>query len=122
MELSCINRSKLPLLEHQKKIVNWLENNRGIILNHSVGSGKTLLAVTASQCFLDKYSNSKVIVIAPKSLISNFKKEILAYGSKIDPSKYVFYSFEKFKVVLNGIFINTFFFCEFFELCFKIFL
>jgi superfamily II DNA or RNA helicase len=54
------------------------------------------LAVTASQCFLDKYSNSKVIVIAPKSLISNFKKEILAYGSKIDPSKYVFYSFEKF--------------------------
>jgi superfamily II DNA or RNA helicase len=87
------------LLPHQIQVVKWLKNNRGIVAVHPTGSGKTLTAVTASQCFLDTYPNRQVIVIAPKSLITNFQKELKQYsgsGQLLYESQYVFFSFEKF--------------------------
>lgn len=93
---NCIERSKIPPLPHQVKVVEWLNDNRGIIAVHKVGSGKTLTAVVASQCFLDKNPNDDVIVISPKTLIANFKKEMIQYGVSPDDNRYKFYSFESF--------------------------
>jgi SNF2 family DNA or RNA helicase len=92
----CISRSVLKPLPHQIKVINWLRNNRGIIAVHSVGSGKTLTAVVSSQCFLDDNPRASVIVVSPKSLVSNFKKEMLNYGLDENDNRYQFYSFEKF--------------------------
>lgn len=80
---SCIGRSKLQLREHQKRVVEHLKKNRGLIVWHGIGTGKTLTAVTASRCILDMYPDIKIIVITPKSLRNNFIKEMKAYGAKL---------------------------------------
>lgn len=106
----CINRSKIPLLPHQIKVIKHLQDNRGIIAIHSVGSGKTLLAVTSSQCFLNQYPTSKVIVISPAILIDNFKKGMEYYGLERNDPRYEFYSFEAFlkAISVNQICRNNF--------------
>ena len=35
-------------------ICKFMDTNRGIIVVHGVGTGKTLTSVTVSQCYLDK--------------------------------------------------------------------
>lgn len=82
--LPCIERSKIPLNEHQKRMVAYLQKNRGLIACFDVGTGKTLAAVAASQCFLDDNSKGKVCVVTPTSLQTNFLKELKAYGAKLD--------------------------------------
>jgi len=52
----------------------------GYAFIHGVGTGKTLSAVTASQCFLDRYPKRKVIFVGPTSLLLNFEKELGRYG------------------------------------------
>lgn len=92
---NCILRSKLPLRDHQKKVVEHMQNNRGLVAAFSVGSGKTLAAVTTSQCYLDANPNGRVIVVTPVSLQENFKKEMRAYGVS-DDRKYEFLTLQKF--------------------------
>lgn len=100
MVKSCIKRSKLKLQPHQKEVVEYLDNNRGVIAALGVGSGKTLTAVTSSQCFLDKNKNGVIVVVTPKSLEENFKKEFKAYGTK-NTKKYIFYTMRKFATTYN---------------------
>jgi SNF2 family DNA or RNA helicase len=99
---TCISNSKTKLKTHQKKLIEVLSTSqRGIIAVHSTGSGKTLTAVTASQCFLKANKNGKIIVITPKSLQGNFIKEMQKYGADVD-DKYKFYTFTEFKnIILN---------------------
>lgn len=92
----CIDRSKIKLHHHQKVLVNHLKTHRGIIAAFEVGTGKTLTAVTASQCFLDSHPKGKVIVVTPKSLQDNFRKEIIAYGANPDTKRYEIITIGKF--------------------------
>jgi len=94
---NCISRSKLILRPHQSDVVKQFNNQKGIIAIHGVGSGKTLTAVTASQCFLDRNPNKTVIVITPKSLQENFRKELRAYGVGKNIIQYKFFTY-------NGLF------------------
>lgn len=77
----CLSLSKILLKEHQLKCVRKLleEDTRGIIASFGVGTGKTLTAVSAAQCLLFNNIVKKVIVATPKSLLNNFKKEIVKY-------------------------------------------
>jgi SNF2 family DNA or RNA helicase len=109
----CIDDSKLKLKPHQEIVVRHLLNpkNKGLLVAHSVGSGKTLTGVTASQCILQNYENiKKVIIITPTSLQKNFKKEMIRYGIKEDDDRYEFYTFEGFsrnskKIVCRNTFL-----------------
>jgi len=92
---SCIARSKLPLKQHQKIAVEFIKNHRGLVAVHDVGSGKTLTAVTISQCYLDANPNNSVIVVTPTSLQENFKKEMIAYGASLTDN-YKFYTITGF--------------------------
>ncbi len=92
----CITSSRKPLKDHQKNVVKALQKYRGVIAVHQVGTGKTLTAVTASQCFLDQNPDSKVIVLTPTSLQGNFKKEVLAYGGNPNDPRYEFYTLQGF--------------------------
>lgn len=92
----CIKSSGLPLKDHQKILVNHIMTHRGLLAIHAVGSGKTLSAVTASQCFLKNYPNKKVIVITPTSLQDNFIKEMKQYDPNINLSKYSLYTTDGF--------------------------
>lgn len=92
----CISRSKLPLHKHQRDIVEYLQTHRGVIAAFEVGTGKTLTAVAASQCFLDDNPKGQVIVVTPTSLQANFKKELVAYGGKANDKRYEVTTITKF--------------------------
>ena len=93
----CIKRSKLPLRDAQIKVIQYMDTHDGLLVMHSTGTGKTLTAITASECYLDKNPDSKVVFIGPASLADNFRKEMGNYGLTMAAmSKYEMYSFDKF--------------------------
>jgi len=95
--LSCRSRSRKPPHAYQWRIAEYLRAHRGLLVFHTVGSGKTLTAILASQCYLDQFPNHRVVVITPAGLRDNFVKEMFqGFGNLLHRNKYVFYSFEKF--------------------------
>lgn len=94
--LSCIQKSAFPLRQHQKRVIEYFEKHRGLIAYHTVGTGKTLTAITISQCFLDKHPDYKVYVVTPASLVQNFKKQMMDYKNIHYPEQYRFFSIQKF--------------------------
>ena len=98
----CIRRSKLELNAAQVKAVEHLNVYDRLLVVFGTGVGKTLTAVTAAQCFLDRNPRSKVIVISPKSLLNNFAKEMRNYGAEPD-NRYMFLTFSKMlNLMKNG--------------------
>lgn len=77
-----ISRSSIPLRDYQIRVVKWLKDHHGIVAAFDVGSGKTLTAVASSVCLLESGIVKKVIVVSPKSLFSNFNKELDAFIGK----------------------------------------
>jgi len=63
--------NKIKLFEHQIKCVNWLKNHYGLILYHSMGSGKTITSLAMVYQF--KYP---IIIISTKASRKNFKDDI----------------------------------------------
>jgi len=93
----CVLRSKKPLKDHQKKVVEFMKKNHGLVVFHKVGSGKTLTAISVSQCYLDEFPNHHVIVITPAGLLNNFKDEMEnSYHNLQHKSQYQFYSYQTF--------------------------
>lgn len=93
----CITNSKIPLYPHQLRVVSFLKEHRGIIAIHDVGTGKTLTAVTAGQCFLNESPDHKVIVVTPVSLQKNFIQTLEKYGvSEKDKKRFKFYTIQGF--------------------------
>ena len=72
-----------------------MDSSDGLLVIHGTGTGKTLTAITTSQCYLDRNPGHKVVFIGPTSLISNFTKEMENYGD-YDLDDYELYSFNKF--------------------------
>jgi len=101
-EESCIDRSLLKLRPHQRLVVEYLQTHRGAIAAHGVGSGKTLTAVTASQCILQEHPTWWIVIVTPPSLVDNFKKEITAYGADPYDKRYIFYTVMKLANDINS--------------------
>lgn len=78
------------LQDHQNAALDYFLHspNRGLLLLHGTGSGKTLTAIAIAER-LKRYK--ECIIIAPKSLHDNFKKSLKQYGSK-DADRYRFVS------------------------------
>lgn len=95
-DIRCMARSKRAPFKYQERVVEHFRNHRGLIAVHSVGSGKTMTAVLASQCYLDEHPHGKVVVVSPTSLIANFKKEMSAFGDLRHKDRYEFFSFQGF--------------------------
>lgn len=96
-------KSKMDIQPHQvrfakafMKMTDKPFDKYGGIAVHSLGSGKTMTAITTSQMYLEKYPNDKVIVITPASLITNFQKEMDKWGVK-NKEKYNFFTYDGFK-------------------------
>lgn len=95
-DVRCMARSKRAPFKYQERVVEHFRNHRGLIAVHSVGSGKTMTAVLASQCYLDEHPYGKVVVVSPTSLIANFKKEMTVFGDLRHKDRYEFFSFQGF--------------------------
>lgn len=82
-DMKCFHGTKIKGFQQQQKIVaEYITKHRGVVVWHNTGSGKTLTAILATRCILDEpnMADMKVIVITPKSVITNFEKEMDKYG------------------------------------------
>jgi len=64
--------------EEQTAIADWFinqSNNRGIVLFHSLGSGKTCTSIIMIDMWLDKHPDRYVFIYLPASLRQNFINE-----------------------------------------------
>jgi SNF2 family DNA or RNA helicase len=93
--------TELTLKKHQMSVANHLFNNRGAIVVHSVGTGKTLSAIATAQCLLLNKLVKKVIVVTPTSLQSNFKSQMKMYG--LQGKDFEFYHFYTIQKLVNDI-------------------
>lgn len=95
----CIERSNLKLKDYQEIVAEHLIKNPSALVVYETGLGKTLIAVTASQCFLDEFPNSKVVVVTTKKLLNNIPKELDKYGNAIGRNNYIYLTFDKFVIL-----------------------
>lgn len=101
----CTLYDTVTLKDHQFNVCKYLMKRkpRGLILFHSVGSGKTITAITVIRCILEKDPKKKVFILTPKSLVENFQKEINKLNIKFGKNVSV-YSHRRFamKVEKDG--------------------
>lgn len=88
--LSMPENPDLTIKEHQEQVKEKLKDQKGLVVYHGLGSGKTLTAIHAAE----EYGGA--VVVTPASLQDNFKKELDKYGAK---GKYDIYSYEKFRKI-----------------------
>ena len=101
---ACITDSRTKLYDYQIQAIKNFESTRGLLLIHDVGTGKTLTAIAAAQCFLAKNPNSKVTIITPSSLQENFRGAMEAvYGVSHQDikDKYRFFTFTTYEMELK---------------------
>ena len=92
---SCRIRGMKQLQAHQNELLDKLDHVRGVLAIHSTGSGKTLTAVVASQCYLDEHPTHRVLVLTPSSLTKNFAKELDEFGPELrHRSRYTVVSYQ----------------------------
>lgn len=94
--ITLYNDTDLTIKKHQLNVANHLIYNRGIIVVHSVGTGKTLSAISSAQCLLNNNYINHVIVITPTSLQKNFINQLKMYGLNDDQinKNYTFYTIQ----------------------------
>jgi superfamily II DNA or RNA helicase len=90
----CEKYESIVLQKHQLKLVKFISqpSAKGILVFHSVGSGKTITSLAAARCLLEKFPLKFVQVITNASLTGNFLKEIsnlkLKFKNKISVDSY----------------------------------
>jgi superfamily II DNA or RNA helicase len=93
----CRTRGSKELQRHQQELLDRLDRSRGVLAVHATGSGKTLTAVVASQCYLDEHPRRRVMVLTPASLVGNFLKELEAFGPELrHRERYEVLTYQKF--------------------------
>lgn len=80
--LQCTEYPTVTLKKHQREVCEFIDhhNTKGLVLFHSVGSGKTITSITIIRCLLQKNPKQKIIVITPTSLVDNYLKEMDKLG------------------------------------------
>lgn len=99
-----LSRSVKLLQPHQKQFIKAFmrSHERASIAIHSPGSGKTLMAMGAAKCYLAEYPDSRVIFVAPTSLITAHEAQLAAYERKLPGGRipkrdqYSFYTYTSF--------------------------
>ena len=74
---------------HQYVITQYIANNptqRGILIMHQTGMGKSILAVAIAELIRKKEPSRKIIILSAKALASNFRKAITEYIKNTESS------------------------------------
>lgn len=82
--------NKIDLKDHQKVPIEFMKTNYGLLLYHTVGSGKTITSLLALYQFIND-----IIIIGPKSSKKTFIDEINMLN--LDENRFIFYTFQKIK-------------------------
>lgn len=88
--------SNIKLLQHQIKCVEWFKKNNGLILYHSMGSGKTITSLAMVYQF--KYP---IIIISTKASRKNFQDDIKKMN--LDTNRIQIFTYQKIiKIIMDG--------------------
>lgn len=74
---------KTPLLPHQERVINKIKNQRGLVVAHNVGKGKSLSAIAAQDSL-----GAPATYIMPAALKGNMEKEIKKHTTNTQPYKF----------------------------------
>lgn len=85
--------NKIDLKDHQKVPIEFMKTNYGLLLYHTVGSGKTITSLLALYQFIND-----IIIIGPKSSKKTFMDEINILN--LDQNRFTFYTFQKIKKLI----------------------
>ena len=110
---NCLTQNNLQLDCHQKIVSNYISphtNFRGLLVYHSLGSGKTLTAYSVMKKFIEHEPDRNIFFITNSKLtnytLSEFNKysEILPYKSSKKSRKFIIYSYLTLynRIVGNG--------------------
>lgn len=83
------------LQAHQEEALGQLEREKGLLVHHSTGSGKTRLYLEAIKRAQKKDPSGRTLFVAPASLVTNIEKERRKHGIQLDMSKIDLRSYEK---------------------------
>ena len=92
------NNEIINLNEHQKKFLMGflMSNQRSAIAFWGVGTGKTFLAVSSANLYLNLYPKNKIIIVTPSSIFFNIIHSMIAYGLNPQDPRYTFMTVDKF--------------------------
>jgi DNA or RNA helicases of superfamily II len=93
-----LNSPTVSLLEHQKRVIKFITypRNKSMLVIHSTGAGKTFTGLYSIFSLL-KHKQTNVIIVAPPTVLENWKKEIISKGfSEEIPKNFSFLSFDSF--------------------------
>lgn len=93
--LTKLAKKREAMQEHQDRSVEKLLKNKGLILAHGTGSGKTRTINEAIQQIQRGSKEGKQLIITPASLTSNISSDAKKHGIKYDDSKVEVISYEK---------------------------
>lgn len=80
---------------HHDEVLKMLDNGPGAVAQHSMGSGKTLLALKAAARAQKRNPNKDVIISAPASVIKQFPEEAKKFGIKLNEKHTKYFSHEE---------------------------
>lgn len=69
----------IDLYPHQVRVAQHVRSHRGLLCIHSTGTGKTLTSAAAAACLLLDGTVSRVVILAKKSAVAQFRAEVLRY-------------------------------------------
>ena len=63
---------------HQRIVAEFMRDTqqKGLVVVHKVGSGKTLTGLVSAQCLLSSNDKLEVVVLTPKSIVEQFNNEL----------------------------------------------
>lgn len=76
---NCKKYDDIVLKPYQEKVIDFFlkSKDKGLIIFHAVGSGKSVTALATSKCLLAKFPDKCVIILTPSSVIQQFKQELI---------------------------------------------
>lgn len=86
---------KPDLQPQQEKALEHLDEEGGIVLHHSLGSGKTKTFLKAVEKYQKDNPDKRALVIAPASLVTNVDKELKKHHIVVDKNRLDVMSYEK---------------------------
>merc|ERR1712127_835609 len=86
--------NKVKLKQHQILPVKTIKKQRGLILFHSTGSGKTITALMAMAQF-----NKDIVIIGPRSSKKAFNDDMKKLN--LDSNRFKFYTYTKIKTIVK---------------------
>lgn len=81
--------------EHHKAVLKMLDKQDGVLAQHSMGSGKTKLALMAALKAQKRHPHKDVIISAPASVIKQFPDEAKKFGIKLNEKHLKYFSHEE---------------------------